>query len=116
MNSPEITQQDVDATRIGVEELVESLRVERRKQVSTAWKVICGLCTVIGALSGWLGSNYTYMSDVATQKVELKNLSVRVTENADLSSARFRELKEQADKHYEDNHILIQKIYDMHVK
>jgi hypothetical protein len=107
---------DIEALRCHAEEIAEAVRVERRASTANFWKVICGLCTVIGILSGFLISDLRFMGIVTETKVRVDSLVVQVEVNKVDISKKLDEIRTQAQINYQTNHDLIQKIYDLRMK
>jgi ElaB/YqjD/DUF883 family membrane-anchored ribosome-binding protein len=105
-------QQILDGLRDHDTKLADGIECERRSSVKTFWTVICGLCSVIGLLAGFLLSDLRFMGQVTETKVRVESLQKQVDDNKDVVAARFKELKDQADQHYTENHTLILKIYE----
>jgi hypothetical protein len=112
----EISQQTLDDIQNLADKRVDLSVVERRSATASFYKVICGLCTIIGILTGFLLSDLRFMGQITETKTRVESLQKQVDGIEETTLIRFAELKKQADDHYVANHELIQRLYDMHVK
>jgi hypothetical protein len=114
MDGAVITQHDVDVTREITEGLATEQRLERRTSVANFWKVICGTCTIIGILSGFLLSDLRFMGIITETKTRVDSLQSQINSDKIELCKKIDDLRTQAQANYEANHTLIQKVYDLH--